>query len=538
MDALELHSGSLYPAPAIIGAVRDGALIPRYGRARRDPDLAVLEGFHALKHALRFGADVLEAATPDRPALGRLAQRLAPDQRARMLELAGSVDAEVFSELVPLAPTTGVVALARRRAIDLPAVLADRRPEPIVLLEDPRDLGNMGACVRVAAAADAAGVITTGSHDPWHPDALRGAAGLHFALPVARVEDPAAIVAAGRPLLAVDPDGEPLAVAQLPQRALLAFGTERYGLSPELLALADARVSIPMRTGVSSLNLATAVAAVLFAMRTGRAGGLGCPRRRRVLLDAVEQHPVSAQRGLCARKHPLAVQRRFRRHGHQLADQVGSGLRVLDVARAVLGEVGGRRAFGRVAVVLDETLELRLGDGRLARLQHVQHREVLEQAVARRPGVGADARLRQRRMRGRAAAGFGEAVPQRDVLLLLLGVCAQARGVLRRRPLCGPVRGLREGHDSVPVLARVERQLGARQRACRPALVERVRQHVALAAGLVEAVNDVHGVPPCVGCRGRSAAGLAPAAPKLSCGPVALRGPTRRCRPEDVRMCT
>ena len=46
-------------------------------------------------------------------------------------------------------------------------------------------MGNMGACVRVAAAADAAGVLTTGGNDPWHPDALRGAAGLHFALPVA-----------------------------------------------------------------------------------------------------------------------------------------------------------------------------------------------------------------------------------------------------------------------------------------------------------------------------------------------------------------
>ena len=68
------------------------------------------------------------------------------------------------------------------------ALLGDRRAAPIVLLEDPRDLGNMGACVRVAAAADIAGVLSTGSHDPWHPDALRGAAGLHFALPVARLD--------------------------------------------------------------------------------------------------------------------------------------------------------------------------------------------------------------------------------------------------------------------------------------------------------------------------------------------------------------
>src|ERR1700730_9663025 len=44
----------------IIARVRDGALITRFGRARRDPSLAVLEGFHPLKHALRFGAELLE----------------------------------------------------------------------------------------------------------------------------------------------------------------------------------------------------------------------------------------------------------------------------------------------------------------------------------------------------------------------------------------------------------------------------------------------------------------------------------------------
>jgi TrmH family RNA methyltransferase len=72
---------------------------------------------------------------------------------------------------------------------------------------------------------------------------------------------------AERPLIAIDPEGEPLHAAQLPPRAILAFGTERYGLSEELLGRADARLAIPMRAGVSSLNLATAVAAVLFGRR-------------------------------------------------------------------------------------------------------------------------------------------------------------------------------------------------------------------------------------------------------------------------------
>jgi TrmH family RNA methyltransferase len=145
--------------------------------------------------------------------------------------------------------------------------LGERAGAPVVLLEDPRDLGNLGACVRVAAGADAAGVLTTGSHDPWHPDALRGAAGLHFALPVGRLDSLVALDGLGRRLLALDPDGRPFDPGALDPDAILAFGTERHGLSDELLERAEERISIPMRRGVSSLNLATSVAAVLFAWR-------------------------------------------------------------------------------------------------------------------------------------------------------------------------------------------------------------------------------------------------------------------------------
>lgn len=236
----------------------------RFRTARRDPDLTVVEGFHALKHALRFGGELVEAVAVDPQALETMAAELAPDLTGRFADRVEPIEKGELADLVPLVPHTGVVAIARRPRVNLGVALADPGPAPAVLLEQPRNMGNIGACIRVAAAAGAAALITTGENDPWHPDAVRGAAGLQFALPVAAVE---ALPESDRPLLAIDPEGEELAPERLPERAVLAFGTERHGLSSDVFERADARVSIPMRAGVSSLNLATSVAIALFVMR-------------------------------------------------------------------------------------------------------------------------------------------------------------------------------------------------------------------------------------------------------------------------------
>ncbi|MFT4034524.1 MAG: TrmH family RNA methyltransferase [Patulibacter sp.] len=241
-------------------------LADEFRAARRDRTLVVVEGFHALKHALRFGAEVRRVVASASAPLDQLVAQLAPDLEVA-LPVVERVDDGEFARLVPRVPRTGVVALAGRPVVNVTAVLGGVLSAPVVLLENPRTMGNVGAVVRVAAAAGAAAVLTTGPHDPWQADAVRGAAGLQFALPVAPIET-ALIDDATRPLIALDPDGDELTGAVgLPAGAILAFGTERDGLTDALLARADRRVRLPMRPGVSSLNLATSVAAALYAWR-------------------------------------------------------------------------------------------------------------------------------------------------------------------------------------------------------------------------------------------------------------------------------
>ena len=182
------------------------------------------------------------------PAAARaLCERLAPDVADALLAAAVTAD---------IAHPTGVEATAERPEPDRSVLRA--RSAPLVLLDRPRSPGNAGAVVRVAAAARASGVASTGTLDPWHPTVLRGSAGLHYALPVLHVDS----AEVSGPFVVLDADGDP--DAPLPVGAVLVVGSERSGVGAELRARAELVLALPMRPGVSSLNLATAVAAALY----------------------------------------------------------------------------------------------------------------------------------------------------------------------------------------------------------------------------------------------------------------------------------
>ena len=180
----------------------DHALIDRFRQARRDQALAVLDGLHAVKHALRFGAALEEIVSPDVDATLGLAAEVAPDICAQLTGGLAPVSPEDYRLLSPVPPDTGVIAIARRPPVEPYDVLAGQSASPVVLLENPRNPFNIGAAVRVAAAAGAAGVLVTGQQDPWHPAAIVSAAGLQFALPVARINS---LPPSDREVVAIDP---------------------------------------------------------------------------------------------------------------------------------------------------------------------------------------------------------------------------------------------------------------------------------------------------------------------------------------------
>lgn len=231
--------------------------VQRWHGIASQSDAVLLDGFHALKHAWRFGAQVPIALTADKASALALTAKLAPDLLARAT--AELVEADLPALGIKPHPT-GVAALALRPAA---VPLDGPRTAPVVLLDNPRNLGNVGAVIRLAAGFGATGVVTTGTLDPWHPNVVRASAGLHFATAVAHVSQPPP-----GPLFCLDPEGADIREVTLPDDAVLTFGSERHGISREILDQADQLVAVPMRAGVSSFNLATSVAMALFHWMT------------------------------------------------------------------------------------------------------------------------------------------------------------------------------------------------------------------------------------------------------------------------------
>ena len=152
-------------------------------------------------------------------------------------------------------------------------------PALVVATLDVQDPGNVGALVRAAEAAGASGLVTVGaSADPLGWKALRAAMGSAFRLPMARVPDLEALFvalhAAELQVVALDSAGGVAAEdLDLTRPTCLALGGEGHGLPEAVLSRADARLRLPMRVPVESLNVAVAGALALYAAAAQREGG-------------------------------------------------------------------------------------------------------------------------------------------------------------------------------------------------------------------------------------------------------------------------
>jgi RNA methyltransferase, TrmH family len=174
------------------------------------------------------------------------------------LEAGVDVDPALLDEVSALGSGTRVIGVYERREAAPTGPLC-------VALWGVRDPGNVGTVLRSAVAFGAASVaLGPDCADPFGPRAVRASMGAIFALPVARVTDPAELP--GTTIGLAARAGAPLE-GPIETPATILVGAERTGLPPEVLDACDTVAHIPIAT--DSLNAAMAATVALYEATRG-----------------------------------------------------------------------------------------------------------------------------------------------------------------------------------------------------------------------------------------------------------------------------
>jgi TrmH family RNA methyltransferase len=226
------------------------------------------------RRAARFlaeGPNLVEAASRRGLVLDVLVTESARDRFAGLLDglpvhVVTDKAAKALSDTVT---PVGLVAVCAIPEVALPDVLG-AAPRLLLVAVETSEPGNAGTLIRIADAMGADAVVLAGdSVDPYNGKCLRASAGSIFAVPVLEAPDVEELMAAlrdaGLRTLATTLDGEQsLDGMKLDSPTAWLFGSEAHGLAANVAALADTRVSIPMRGSAESLNIATAAAICLY----------------------------------------------------------------------------------------------------------------------------------------------------------------------------------------------------------------------------------------------------------------------------------
>lgn len=232
-----------------------------------EAETCLIEGPKLVLDALAAGVVLIEAgasARAETTPVGACALAALEGAAVPLRRLAP----DLLRSLSEAETSQGLVALARRPSFDESSLF---RATPLVLLAHAvQNPGNLGALLRTAEAAGATGAyLTAGSADPLSWKALRGSMGSAFRLPhvygLPLEEALDRLAARGIPVMATAADGERVYdEANLRGPVAILVGTEGTGLPSPVLRRAAARLRVPLRPPVESLNVGVAAALVLF----------------------------------------------------------------------------------------------------------------------------------------------------------------------------------------------------------------------------------------------------------------------------------
>jgi 23S rRNA (guanosine2251-2'-O)-methyltransferase len=216
---------------------------------------AVLEAVRGPRHVIRIWAT---APAAREEWLGALRPAIVLDHDLEAL--CGSADHQ------------GVCAEVEAYRYADPRSLLDADDALVVALDEVQDPRNLGAVIRVAECAGAAGVVIGERRAAQvTPVVCKASAGAVEYLPVARVRNLADYLAEAKQAGAwvygaSASDAVPYDRPDYRGRVVVVFGSEGRGLRPRVRAGCDELVALPMRGHIDSLNVSAAASAVLYGI--------------------------------------------------------------------------------------------------------------------------------------------------------------------------------------------------------------------------------------------------------------------------------
>lgn len=187
---------------------------------------------------------------------------------------AALVTENIFATLAETDSPQGILLLVERRKTqnlaDLPQGRDGEEPPLYIALDRVQDPGNVGTILRTADAVGVTGVILLcGSADIYSGKVVRATMGSLFHVPfvtgvtASELADFAQKEGLQFLVTSCDASAETHFSADFRRGSIIVFGNEANGVSEEIL-IASQHIYIPMRGAAESLNVSTAVTAVLY----------------------------------------------------------------------------------------------------------------------------------------------------------------------------------------------------------------------------------------------------------------------------------
>lgn len=141
-----------------------------------------------------------------------------------------------------------------------------------IALDNVQDPANLGAIVRSGEALGIDGIIVGGGCDMYNPKALRASMGSMLRVRLMQTDKLASVLNAakrnGHTVFATTPDSsaEKITDIDFSNGGICVIGNEANGVSDEIFALSDRKITIPMLGRAESLNASVAASITMWEM--------------------------------------------------------------------------------------------------------------------------------------------------------------------------------------------------------------------------------------------------------------------------------